>query len=324
MQGLSRITKISVSLCTLVGVLALFTIAHVSEFKFDRERSGNILGLSRKVWIQSEELELKINDLESSIVEKIRSEEDSISRYNESLEARYQEWLKTYTSPNPSDQAFCRNFLKNLRGSAQFKQDLFLFHNFFKYWPMSGRKGFYIESGANAPRHLSNTFAFDRCLGWEGLCIEPNPVYHKSLSEERTCKIIPLCISDQDKEIQFVMNQAVGHVALPYEVKLNRSIPVKCSRLEHILQENGVSKNTAIDFWVLDVEGHELEVLKGVNFESINVSSILIENNHISKKQLDKTMSTNGFTKIAQLKIDGYFIRNDLNYQLDNIHIPLL
>jgi hypothetical protein len=32
---------------------------------------------------------------------------------------------------------------------GQHSQDIFLFQNLYKYWPMTGRKGFYVESGAN-------------------------------------------------------------------------------------------------------------------------------------------------------------------------------
>ena len=60
-------------------------------------------------------------------------------------------------------------------------QDLFLFRNYFALLTLSGRKGFYVDSGANDARHLSNTFFFDKCLGWEGLCIEPMEQYHKEL-----------------------------------------------------------------------------------------------------------------------------------------------
>jgi FkbM family methyltransferase len=235
------------------------------------------------------------------------------------LESRYEIWMEQYLAPKSSDQAFCMKFLKRLKGSAQFKQDIFLFHNFFKYWPMNGKKGFYIESGANSARFLSNTFAFDRCLGWSGLCIEPNPAYHKELAKERSCKIIPQCVSDSKKKIQFVMSKARGHVALPHEEKLNHSVEVNCSTLEQILQENEISEK--IDFWILDIEGHELEALRGANFKTRNISSILVENNHISGEPLEKIMSQNGFTKISQLRIDGYYVHKTES-NLKSIWIP--
>lgn len=32
-------------------------------------------------------------------------------------------------------------------------------------------------SGANNAYDMSNTFFFDRCLGWRGICVEPNPIF---------------------------------------------------------------------------------------------------------------------------------------------------
>ena len=59
---------------------------------------------------------------------------------------------------------------------SQFGQDLFTFFNYFKYWPMNGKKGFYVDSGANGAVMFSNTYFYDKCLGWTGLCVEPMPV----------------------------------------------------------------------------------------------------------------------------------------------------
>ena len=69
------------------------------------------------------------------------------------LENKYQDWLHSYKAPDPADQEYCMGvFMKRNHKQAhgsQFGQDLFTFFNYFKYWPMEGRKGFYVDSGAN-------------------------------------------------------------------------------------------------------------------------------------------------------------------------------
>ena len=47
-------------------------------------------------------------------------------------------------------------------GPAQFAQDMFVWRNLFLGQP----SGFYIDSGANRFRSGSNTWFFDKCLGW--------------------------------------------------------------------------------------------------------------------------------------------------------------
>lgn len=96
---------------------------------------------------------------------------------------RYQEWLLTFKAADPAFQQYCMDVLTSSKRfdhmGAQYSQDVSLFHNFFKAWPLQGKQGFYVESGANDPLKLSNTLFFDKCLGWSGLCIEPQPEYHE-------------------------------------------------------------------------------------------------------------------------------------------------
>lgn len=98
-------------------------------------------------------------------------------------EKNYAAWLTTFKAADAAYQDYCTQVLTN---STRFKdkggqanQDIFLFQNLFKYWPMQGRKGFYVEAGANDPLYLSTSLFFDKCLGWAGLCVEPNQEFHK-------------------------------------------------------------------------------------------------------------------------------------------------
>lgn len=95
---------------------------------------------------------------------------NEIDRVNE---GKYAVWLKTYKAPRSSHQEYCTDILNGrLQSEGQFQQDLFLFFNIFKYWPMQGLKGFYVDSGANDAVSISNSYFFDVCLGWDGLCVE--------------------------------------------------------------------------------------------------------------------------------------------------------
>lgn len=98
-------------------------------------------------------------------------------------ERGYQHWLSTFKASDPAFQDYCMQVLQNstrfeLQG-AQHSQDVFLFHNLYKFFPMQGRKGFYVESGANDPFYLSTSLFFDKCLGWDGLCVEPQAKFHE-------------------------------------------------------------------------------------------------------------------------------------------------
>ncbi len=81
--------------------------------------------------------------------------------YNE-LELAYQHWLPTFRASDPAYQDQCMRLLKEGSQMASYhEQDSFVFHNMFKYWPMQGRRGFYVDSGANDALVDSNTLFFD-------------------------------------------------------------------------------------------------------------------------------------------------------------------
>ena len=92
---------------------------------------------------------------------------------------------------------------------GQHSQDIFLFHNLYKYWPMTGRKGFYVESGANDALYLSTSLFFDKCLGWDGLCVEPQEKFHKVGGSKLQC----VCAGGGVHECSFVMQ--------PYSAEAN-------------------------------------------------------------------------------------------------------
>jgi hypothetical protein len=75
-----------------------------------------------------------------------------------------------------------------------------------------GRTPRYLDVGTSWARRWSNTYFFDRCQGWKGVCIEHNPIYQDELESQRTCKYIPKCISDIPREVLFAFGEAYGGV----------------------------------------------------------------------------------------------------------------
>jgi hypothetical protein len=57
--------------------------------------------------------------------------------------------------------------------------------------------GYFIDLAANDAVQLSNTYALERYYQWQGVCIEPNPMYWYNLTAFRTCVIIGAVVGDQ-------------------------------------------------------------------------------------------------------------------------------
>ncbi|KAF4749281.1 hypothetical protein FOZ63_008227, partial [Perkinsus olseni] len=55
--------------------------------------------------------------------------------------------------------------------NSQWFQDWFVYHNFFPW----KRNLTFMDIGAFHPFMYSNSLMFERCFGWRGVCVEPNP-----------------------------------------------------------------------------------------------------------------------------------------------------
>lgn len=145
-------------------------------------------------------------------------------------------------------------------------------------------KGFFVEAGALDGLFMSNTKILED-LGWNGLLIEPSPKAAKKCLENRKNPVINCALVSKDfKEEKatgdffFDGEEGIGawsgiHKNL-YGLKASMSVPAYT--LDKILKEMNVSK---VDFLSLDVEGYEMEALKGIDFTTTEISFILVEVN---------------------------------------------
>lgn len=163
---------------------------------------------------------------------------------------------------------------------GQFKQDYFLYTEHFK---KLNRRGIYLDVAANHPTHLSNTYFMDRCLGWDGLCVEGNPSYYKKLTTNRTCHVLSSCVSDKDgQNVTFILGGGSGGIAetnkhTGYWEKAgvkHEQMTLSCTTMAKALRNLRVR---TVDYLSLDVEGHELNVLKGFDWGNVVIKVMTIE-----------------------------------------------
>jgi FkbM family methyltransferase len=142
--------------------------------------------------------------------------------------------------------------------------------------------GFFIELGGYDGITQSNTCFFEKELNWSGILIEP------SINQYNKCKInrpnsIVLnyaCVSDDyDKSTILIDNEEYLMTSIDGKrrnVNKENLVAVQTSTLNKILSEY-INDNQIIDFLSLDVEGYELEVLKGLNLQKYRPIYLLIE-----------------------------------------------
>lgn len=132
----------------------------------------------------------------------------------------------------------------------------------------------FIEMGALDGIMFSNTYLFEKYLGWNGLLIEASPSNFKKLEKSgRKSKKIFTAICEK-KEIEFIDGyKAVNGDPSEIMEKILKNmdkekiIKIPCQRMTNLLTDN---KFTNIFFFSLDVEGSELNVINTIDFNIIN------------------------------------------------------
>lgn len=158
---------------------------------------------------------------------------------------------------------------------SQFNQDIVLWEEHFRFL---NRPGVFFDVAAHEPMFISNTYFFEKCLGWEGVCVEANPEYHDALRKYRTCSLVKTCLSNKEEIVEFILggghgginstNKNSGYPVSPTQVSM------RCQPTSLVLKITGIYK---IDYLSLDVEGHELHILESIDWKKTQVNVITIE-----------------------------------------------
>lgn len=129
--------------------------------------------------------------------------------------------------------------------------------------------GFFIEVGANDGVTYSNTFLLERHLGWRGLLIEPSPIgIQKCRAVRSPNNFYEQCALVSDSgATPFVEGDFDGHLMSSiHGARLGRGTmaPARARTLNEICAQHGIA-NIGIDFMSLDIEGRELDALRGLD-----------------------------------------------------------
>ena len=150
--------------------------------------------------------------------------------------------------------------------------------------------GVCIEVGANDGVNDSTTLYFEE-IGWDCILVEPNPVLCQMIRVARSSRLYEFAASDKSGVVTLFVaegaERAHGVSTISSdEESLNKiksygftysKVQVQTKTLDEILSE--LKAGCGIDFVSIDVEGHELEVLRGFSIERWSPTIILLEDN---------------------------------------------
>lgn len=174
------------------------------------------------------------------------------------------------------------------------------------------QRGVFVEVGCIDGRRFSNTLAFEE-RGWKGLCVEAHAGYIELLKKNRPNSIVCFCAAGEEDEdgVPFYANArgSLSTLDKSQEGRWKRDYrdyftgfelqQVKKRRLDTLFQQHGMER---IDILSIDVEGYEVEVLKGIDFSRYMPSVIVVESHSPEhEQQLDEVLGPAGYHKLAQL-----------------------
>jgi len=149
--------------------------------------------------------------------------------------------------------------------------------------------GIIVEVGAAKPDFLSQSKSF-KDIGWRTICIEPNPSFaqlHREIGNEiyeYACSYedkddVDFYVVDFGNDISFESFSSLGLEKLSSTSEFDKKpepsiIKVNVRKLDSILKTAQVSK---IDCLIVDVEGWELEVMRGFSINEYEPKVVVLE-----------------------------------------------
>jgi len=175
------------------------------------------------------------------------------------------------------------------------------------------RTGFLGEVGANDGVLFSNSrYLLEH--GWKGLLVEPNPTVFPELVDN--CVGLPFAVP-----LRMALGDRTGTVTLnipPPDVDGKGTTSTLFpnegwERVEVPMHSLGEVFPVPIDLLLVDAEGCDLYVLKGVDWEVNRPEMVVVETNIVGFEAVYEYMNSVGYALYEHGKIDTFYIRKGVN-----------
>lgn len=186
----------------------------------------------------------------------------------------------------------------------------------------SDKPGYFIEIGCWDGSLISQTAWLEKERGWFGLCVDPFPRNF----EGRSCAVVDKAISADGQPRKFVkvsidkrdggdvsyfsgfMDRIQVHWDLISQHCKYKIIQVETITIAELFGMYLVPE--VIDFLSVDVEGNELEVFQGIDFNRYRFGLIVFEHNEnqAMRREIGKILSAAGYEMIDALRCDDIYV----------------
>ncbi len=202
-----------------------------------------------------------------------------------------------------------------MQSYSQFGEDLLLWKHF------GGRTdGFFVEAGANHPTLCSQTFLLEQ-QGWKGILIEPIRDNFERVRQGRpNSRVFRLALGAPEQRGTVVLNVAAGNDGLSGltvndGVVVERTEQVELKTLDDVLEEAG---NPRLDLVSLDVEGLELQVLKGFDLNRHQPGLLLVED-HLQRMGVHRHLVRHGYRLVKRTGCNSWYVPRGSRFELSTV-----
>ena len=183
--------------------------------------------------------------------------------------------------------------------------------------------GTYVDIGCWHPIKASNTYFF-HLRKWKGICIDPNPELKSLFKKYRPSdNFINVGIGNSNTTLEYYMLKESSMNTFSFEFikkhnlesNIVKKINIPIFSLKDVLDKN-MDKNDRLDFFDVDAEGFDLEILKTNDWTKYRPKVIVVES--------DDTLKNDILSEIVQyLEIQNYKLlgKSIINGDLGNLFL---
>jgi FkbM family methyltransferase len=169
--------------------------------------------------------------------------------------------------------------------------------------------GFFLDVGSADGYFNSNTWALER-RGWSGICVDPFPTNMGA----RTCRVFKDAVdSVSGRKVSFAAAGETGGITTHLSsgkdaVGRAPTVTLPTVTLGEILHR--AAAPPFIHFLSLDIEGAELEALRGFPFAEYKVGAMAIEHNYEEPKrsQIGALLNAHGYIRARTWMQDDFYL----------------
>jgi len=174
--------------------------------------------------------------------------------------------------------------------------------------------GYFIEIGVGDGVHLSNTYMFEKKLGWRGLLCEPHPDFISSVRQTRIADLDVRAVYGESGlmldfscvEDEPLLSTLTAHKDGDARDRSKASgIVVETVSVVDLFRDHDVP--AYVDFLSIDTEGSEVEILKAIPFADYRFGFVCVEHNDEQerKDEMDRIMGAAGYVVVLS-EISGF------------------